>query len=63
MGRTREEKESSQVRVVIASRIECLESVAVGDDAELSLSLIAKERSHRDLLYSKSHRQLPNGPT
>lgn len=38
MGRTREEKESSQVRVMIASRVEGLESVAVGDDGELSLS-------------------------
>lgn len=61
VGRTREEKESSQVRVVIASRVECLESVAVGDGGESSL--VAKERSHHDLLYSKSHRQLPNGST
>lgn len=50
------EKESSEVKVVIASRVECLESVAVGDD-EMSCR---EERSHDELLYSQAITSLPS---
>lgn len=42
--------------MVIASRVECLESVAVGDE-EMSRR---KERSHDDLLYSQAITSLPS---